>query len=173
METLEVFLDGLENEIELEDIEKFDCVISKFDKTKKSLISRYKMDKFVKAFDKCVKFEKMACSIIKFYDLVSLNVIYFLLKNEYELYVNNFLKLSHYYIDSFIADYENIHDIIDILIKNEYFSIIITLIDNKLSNLLCLVNVHSKYSKNYDAFINVIKKILIGEYYTFYNKCRI
>ena len=126
---LELFLDGLNRDnIDKTNIIEFVNIINTLNKHKKCLIVRYKLDKFVNALDRYVKMEKYNFNITNFYEIITLDIIYFMLVNDYNLFINNFLKQNNEYINNFFNDFENNYKIIDILFKKEFANIIILLI---------------------------------------------
>jgi hypothetical protein len=151
---LEIFISNIKKEfININDINIFINIIKSSDSEKKCTIVKYKLDKLISYLDKFIKLEKN-----NIYNIFPPDIIYFLLKNDYSLFVNNLLKTNKLYIEYLIEDDKYNYKILNIIIKNDLVIILITLIDNKLKNLLSIVKIHSNYIKNYKEFENIIKK---------------
>ena len=160
---LEIFINDVcaQEFINLEYINKFKNIIAIQNFIDKCLISKYKLDKFINLLDIFIKIEK---NNKKIFNIFTFDIIYFLLFIDYHFYVNTFIKANNIYIKQFLLNHEYNYKILELLIKKEYINTIAIFIDNELSNLLSIVNIHSKYSKNYKEFEKIINKVLTKEH---------
>ena len=160
---LEIFINEIciQEYIILDNINKFKNIIKDQNFIDKCLIQKYKLDKFINILDKFIKSEKYNKNL---FNIITLDVIYFLLYIDYNIYVNTFIKSNILYIKYFLLNYEYNYKILDLLIKKEYINTLIILIDNELSNLLSIVNLHSKYLKKYKEFEKIINKVLTKDH---------
>ena len=158
-EKLEIFIDICckNGYIDISSIDEFKIIISLHDNSNKISIYRYKMDKFLILLDRFIKLERYNKNI---FNIITLDIIYFLLVNDCNLFFNNFLKSNINYIDHFLINCEKNYKILELLIKKEYINTITILINNELKNLLLMVNIHSKYLKNYKEFEKIMNKLL-------------